>query len=79
MLPLLYAGVCSCGIAYTLQIVGQKHTLPAAATVIMSLESVFSLLGGVWLLGQIPTARELAGGILIFAAVILIQLPERKK
>ena len=76
-LPLLYAGIVSCGVGYTLQIVGQKYVEPVAATLIMSLESVFALLGGALLLSQIPTGMELAGCCLILAAVIYAQIPAR--
>lgn len=76
--PLLYAGVLSCGVGYTLQIVGQKDYDPTVASLIMSLESVFSALAGWALLGQTLSVRELAGCALVFGAVILAQLPERK-
>lgn len=72
--PILYAGVLSCGVAYTLQIVGQKYADAAKASLIMSLESVFSLLGGIVLLSQIPSPRELVGCALVFAAVIWSQI-----
>lgn len=74
-LPIAYAGVMSCGVAYTLQIVGQQRCEPVVATVLMSLESVFSLLGGLILLGQVPTARELLGSCIVFSAVLLAQIP----
>lgn len=74
MIPLLYAGVMSCGVAYTLQIVGQKYSEASTASLLMSLESVFSLLGGIVLLRQIPSPRELIGCALVFAAVIWSQL-----
>lgn len=74
-LPIAYAGIMSCGVAYTLQIVGQQRCEPVVATVLMSLESVFSLLGGLVLLGQLPTPRELVGTAVVFAAVLLSQLP----
>jgi drug/metabolite transporter (DMT)-like permease len=77
-LPIGYAGVLSCGVAYTLQIVGQKYAEPAVASIVMSLESVFAVLGGVLLLWQIPSLTELAGCALMFAATIISQLPERK-
>ena len=77
-LPLLYAGIVSCGVGYTLQIVGQKYVEPVTATLIMSLESVFALLGGALLLAQIPTAMELAGCMLILAAVLYAQIPSRR-
>lgn len=78
-LPLVYAGVLSSGVAYTLQIIAQKDTEPAVASLLMSLESVFALLGGFVLLDQILSARELAGCVLVFAAVILAQIPGHKK
>lgn len=74
-LPIAYAGVMSCGVAYTLQIVGQQRCEPVVATVLMSLESVFSLLGGLILLGQVPTGRELLGSAIVFGAVLLAQVP----
>lgn len=78
-LPLLYAGVLSCGAAYTLQIIGQKYANPTTATLLMSFESVFSLLGGAMLLHQIPTAREAVGCVLVFAAVLLSQVSGKNK
>ncbi|MDD6213037.1 MAG: DMT family transporter [Clostridiales bacterium] len=74
-IPLLYAGVLSCGVAYTLQIVGQQYAEPTTATILMSMESVFSLLGGVLILRQIPGGREITGCILVFIAVVLAQIP----
>ena len=74
-LPILYAGVMSCGAGYTLQIIGQQHAEPAVATLLMSLESVFSMVGGIIIMHQIPTARETVGCILLFAAVVIVQLP----
>ncbi|MDE7253509.1 MAG: DMT family transporter [Acetatifactor sp.] len=76
--PILYAGVMSCGVAYTLQIVGQKNMNPTVASMIMSLESVISVLAGFLLLHQRLSARELVGCVLMFAAVLLSQLPEKK-
>ena len=76
---LLFAGVLSMGVAYTLQIVGQKHLAPTPAALIMSLESVFAALGGWLVLGEIMTRWELLGCGLVFAAVILSQLPTPKK
>ena len=78
-LPLVYAGVMSSGVGYTLQIVAQKDTEPTEASLIMSLESVFAVLGGWVLLGQILSVRELAGCALVFAAVILAQIPKRRE
>ena len=78
-LPLLYAGIFSCGIAYTLQIIGQKGVNPTIASLIMSLESVFSVLAGWVILDERLNAKELTGCALIFAAVILSQLPMPSK
>lgn len=71
---ILYAGILSCGVAYTLQILGQKHTNPTLATMLMSLESVFAALSGWLILGEKLSIKEFIGCILIFAAVILAQL-----
>ena len=75
--PILYAGVLSSGVAYTLQIIGQKNYNPTVATLLLSLESVFSVLTGWLVLHQKLSSREIAGCVLIFAAVILAQLPEK--
>ncbi len=72
--PILYAGVFSSAIAYTLQILGQKKTPASVAPLIMSLESVFSVLFGWLLLNESMTAKELAGCAFVFAAVILSQI-----
>lgn len=77
-LPILYAGALSCGVAYTLQIIGQRDTDPTVASLILSLESVISVLAGWVLLGQKLSVRELSGCVLMFAAIILAQLPEQK-
>ena len=74
-LPILYCGIMSSGVAYTLQILGQRDLNPAIASLIMCLESVFSALGGWMLLHQSLSAREVFGCVLIFAAVVLAQLP----
>ncbi|MCM1569323.1 MAG: DMT family transporter [Roseburia sp.] len=78
-IPLLYAGVLSCGVAYTLQIIGQEGVNPAVASLLMSLESVFSVIAGWMILGQKLNSRELAGCVLIFAAVVLAQIPLKKQ
>lgn len=78
-LPIGYAGICSMGIAYSLQIVGQKHLEPTPASLIMSLESVFAALFGWLLLHEQMTTAELWGCALVFSAVIISQLPEKKK
>ena len=77
--PILYAGVFSCGVGYTLQIVGQKGADPTVASLILSLESVVSVLAGWLLLGQRLSVRELGGCALMFAAILLAQLPERRQ
>lgn len=74
-LPLCYAGILSMGVAYSLQIIGQKHLPPTPASLIMSLESVFALLCGWLLLHETLTTREAGGCVLVFSAVILSQLP----
>lgn len=74
-LPILYCGVFSSGVAYTLQILGQRDLNPAIASLIMCLESVFSAVGGWLILSQSLSLRESAGCVLIFAAVVLAQLP----
>ena len=76
-IPILYAGVMSCGVAYTLQIVGQKTVRPTLASLLMSLESVFALLTGMVILNQIPTPREAVGCAVMLAAIVLAQLPEK--
>lgn len=77
--PLCFAGVLSMGMAYSLQIIGQKCIEPTAASLIMSLESVFAALGGWWLLKEKMTTTELLGCGLVFAAVVISQLPENVK
>ena len=71
-----YAGVMSSGVAYTLQILGQKHVSSVLACMIMSLESAFALLSGWLLLGQAMSTREIFGCGLVFAAILLAQVPE---
>lgn len=79
IIPLAYAGIMSSGVAYTLQIVGQKDLDPTVASLILSMESVISMLAGWVILGQAMSGRELFGCALVFGAVILVQLPDRKK
>ncbi len=80
-IPILYAGVMSCGVGYTLQIVGQNGINPAIASLLMSLESVFSVLAGMLILHETMTGREALGCVLVFAAVIFAQvnLGERRR
>ena len=76
-ISILYAGALSCGVAYTLQIIGQRYVVPTVASLILSLESVFAVLAGWILLGQNMSMRETAGCLLVFIAIILAQLPEK--
>ncbi len=77
--PLCFAGMLSMGLAYSLQIVGQKALEPTTASLIMSLESVFAVLGGWWLLGERMAVHEMIGCGLVFGAVILSQIPVKTK
>lgn len=74
---ILYAGIMSCGVAYTLQIVGQKNMNPTIASLILSLESVVSVLAGWIILHQALSTREIIGCVLMFGAIILAQLPKK--
>ena len=76
---ILYAGLLSSGVGYTLQIVGQKDLNPTVASLIMSLESVVSVLAGLLILHQTLSGREALGCVLMFAAIVLAQLPQREK
>ena len=78
-LPILYAGVLSCGLGYTFQVIAQKYAEPTVASLLMSLESVFAVISGAILLHETMSMRELTGCAVIFAAVIISQLPEKKK
>lgn len=78
-LPLGFAGILSMGVAYSLQIVGQRNLEPTTASLIMSLESVFAALGGWLILHNTMTPRELLGCGLVFTGVIVSQLPMKKK
>lgn len=77
-MPLAYSGIGSGSIAYTLQIIGQKHVQPTLASLLMSLESVFSALSGWLLLHEHLSEKELLGCILVFGAVLLAQIPSKK-
>lgn len=76
--PILYSGILSCGVGYTLQVLCQKNVEPALASLLMSLESVFSVLFGWLLLHELLSARELIGCALTFAAVLLVELTPEK-
>lgn len=75
--PILYSGIMSCGVAYTFQIIGQKHAEPTVASLVMSLESVFAALAGWLLLSEAMNIREIVGCIMMFGAIVLVQLPEK--
>ena len=76
-LPILYAGVLSSGVAFTFQIIGQRNMNPSAASLILSFEAVVSVIAGFLLLGEKLSMREMAGCVLMFAAIILAQLPDK--
>ena len=75
--PILYAGVMSCGVAYTLQVIGQKNMNPTVASLILSMESSISVLAGWIILGQQLSTKEILGCVIMFAAIILAQLPQK--
>ena len=77
--PILYCGVVSGGVGYTLQIAAQRYTDPTVASLLMSMESVFAVLAGAVLLSERMTARELAGCAVMFVAIVLVQLPSRRR
>lgn len=79
ILPILYVGVFSSGVAYTLQILAQKDADPTVVSILLSLESVFSVIAGAVILGDKLSGREYIGCVLMFAAVVLAQLPAPKK
>ena len=76
---LAYSGIMSCGVAYTLQIIGQRHASPVVASLLMCLESVFATISAAVILHDSMTGRELAGCVIMFAAIILSQVSESKK
>ena len=78
-IPILYTGVLSCGIAYTLQIIGQKDVNPALASLILSLESTIATIAAFVILNEILTQRELIGCLFVFCSVIIAQLPNKVK
>ena len=75
---LLYSGIMSCGVAYTLQVVGQKYSEPTSASIIMSLESVFAAISGWIILGEVMSFTQIFGSVLMFLAIVLVQLPNKK-
>lgn len=76
---LLYSGIMSCGVAYTLQVIGQKYADPTSASIIMSLESVFAAVSGWIILSQRMSIPQIVGCVLMFAAIVLVQLPEKRE
>lgn len=75
-IPILYAGILSSGVAYTLQMVGQKYAEPAVASIVMSLESVIAVIAGAVVLSEKLAGREILGCVMVFIAVIVAQIPE---
>ena len=78
-IPILWCGVMSGGVGYTLQMAAQRFTDPTVASLLMSLEAVFAALTGAVLLGERMTLRELTGCVIMFAAIVLVQLPAPKR
>ena len=74
----MYAGILTCGVAYTLQIYGQKYTLPVLASLILCLESVFAVLGGVLILGETLSIKEIIGCVFMISGVVLTNLHSDK-
>ena len=77
--PILYCGIMSSGVAYTLQVVAQKYAEPTAASLILSLESVFAVLSGALFMGERLSGLEILGCCIIFVAVIVAQLPSKEE
>ena len=78
-IPILYCGLVSGGIGYTLQIVAQKFTDPTVASLLLSMEAVFAVLSGALLLNERMSGRELAGCAVMFIAILLVQVPLPRK
>ncbi len=78
-MPVCYGGILSCGVAYTLQIIGQKGMNPTVASLILSLESVVAVVAGFLILGQSMSRRELFGCLMMVLAIVSAQLPERNR
>lgn len=76
-LPILYAGIMSCGVAYTLQVVAQKYTEPTVTSLILCMESVFAVIAGILILHEQISAREALGCVIMFAAILLAQIPDK--
>lgn len=78
LIPLLYGGLMSVGVAYTLQIIGQKGAEPTSASIILSLESVFSCIGGLLILKEYMQPGNYVGCVLMFAGMVLAQIPNKE-
>lgn len=78
-IPILYAGLASCAVGYTFQIIGQKYTEPNTASLLLSMETVFALLAGWIILGEVLAGREYLGCAIMFIAIIIAQLPDKKR
>lgn len=76
-IPILYAGLASCAVGYTFQIIGQKYTEPNTASLLLSMETVFALLTGWIILGEVLAVREYIGCAIMFIAIIIAQLPDK--
>ena len=79
LIPLLYSGLISCGLGYTFQVIGQRETDPSLASLILSLETVFSLLAGWIFFREVLSIPEYIGCGLMFAAIVISQLPDGNK
>ena len=79
IIPIAYAGILSSAVGYTLQIIAQKNTDPTVASLLMSLESVFAALAGWLLLHQTLSVRELIGCGIVMLAVVIAQLPSKRR
>lgn len=78
-IPILYAGILSSGVAYTLQIIGQKNVNPTIASLILSLEAVVSVIAAWIILGQIMSTKEIIGALFMFIAIVLAQIPSKEE
>lgn len=78
-IPLIYSGIIATGIAYTLQIYGQKYTLPILATLILCLESVFAVIGGALILGEVMVTKEIIGCVLMISAVVIANTKQEQR
>ncbi len=79
LVPIVYCGIVSGGIGYTLQLVAQRYTDPTIASLLMSMESVFAVIAGVIILHEQMTVRELFGCIIMAAAIVMVQIPVKRE